>query len=440
MNFKKIKEIILWPEMRMVGALCAILIVVFLIGLYFLPPLFSLLQGLLLFAAAIFVFLNVLRAAWSERGGTLEKNELKNIIYGLEDGLVVYDPDFKIVLFNPAAEKIFMLDADLAVGHQLVPQDVEKSAWRLVTQVVFPSLAPSVVNRSAAGQYPQVADLSFTEPNLEIRVITTAVGGGDGKLLGFMKIVSDRTREVSLVKSKDEFLTIASHQLRSPVTDINWALETLGSDASISDANKDILNHALIASRELLKIIEDLLNIAKIEEGRFGYQFESQDLVTFLNVLLAQVVPIARRAGVKIYFDRPKDPLPPVSIDPQKLSLAVNNLLVNAVRYNIENGEVTVKVEKLEGKPFVEVSVKDTGIGVPGTDLPNLFKKFFRSENATRSNTEGSGLGLYIAKNIIQAHGGTIGVESDLGRGSKFYFTLPTDFSLVPKRETAVEE
>ncbi|MDO8536661.1 MAG: ATP-binding protein, partial [bacterium] len=330
--------------------------------------------------------------------------------------------------------------ADLVVGHQFQPQDVEKRAWKLLAQVIFPSLAPVVINRSESGETPQIADLSFTDPTLELRVLTSPIVGESGQTAAFMKIIHNRTREVSLIRSKNEFLTVASHQLRSPLTDINWALESLAGDKNLSEENKSLLEHALTASRELLKIVEDLLNVAKIEEGRFGYSFAPQDILVFLSGLLAQIVPMAKRGGIKIYFDRPKESLPQVLIDSQKLSLAVNNLLVNSVKYNIENGEIVVKVEQTPDEPFLEVSIKDTGVGISRDAIPNLFKKFFRSDVARKSDTEGSGLGLYIAKNIIQSHGGKIWVESEPDRGSIFYFTIPTDPNLVPKREAAVEE
>jgi two-component system sensor histidine kinase VicK len=108
------------------------------------------------------------------------------------------------------------------------------------------------------------------------------------------------------------------------------------------------------------------------------------------------------------------------------------NLLENAIRYNIDNGEVFVRVDHVEGKPFVQVSVRDTGIGIPPEAIDKLFKKFFRADNATQSQTEGSGLGLYISKNIVNAHGGELWAESELGRGTIMRFTLPTDSSLVP--------
>lgn len=438
--FAKLKEAVAWPEMRMVWAILGLLLVAFAVGYRSFSPLILFIEGILFLALFFLTFFSVFQAAYSGRQGGVEQNELKGIFQSLDDGLIAYDKNFRVLLFNPAAEKLFMMDAKLVTGHQFQPQDVEKAAWRLLAQVMFPSLAPTVINRSESGKYPQITDLSFTEPVLELRVSTAPIADGKGGVVGFMKIIRNRTREISLIKSKSEFLTVASHQLRSPVTDINWALESLGTDPGLNENSKMILQQATAASRELLKIIEDLLSVSKIEEGRFGYVFESEDIVSFLNGILVQVAPLARRDGIKVYFDKPKDALPNVLIDPQKLSLAVNNLVVNAVRYNIENGEVVVKVEKRQDQPFLVVSVKDTGIGISADAIQNLFKKFYRADNAMKTNPEGSGLGLYIAKNIIQAHGGKIWVESEPGRGTVFSFTLPTDPNLVPKHEASVEE
>jgi len=116
------------------------------------------------------------------------------------------------------------------------------------------------------------------------------------------------------------------------------------------------------------------------------------------------------------------------------------NILDNALRYNIQNGEVVVAVERLSGQPFVQVSVKDTGVGIPAGEMKKLFGKFFRAENVVKMVPEGSGLGLNIAKNIIKRHGGQIWAESEIGRGSTFYFTIPTDPSLIPPKEVVYGE
>ncbi len=332
------------------------------------------------------------------------------------------------------------MEAKNVLGHVLSPRDVEAEGWRTLAQIVFPSLAPRVAVHSKEGEYPQVVDISFTDPaELEFRVTTTPVPDERGNPLAFMKIVRDRTAQVQALRSKSEFVTVASHQLRGPVTDISWALQSLSGITGIDENNKMILDHALGASQSLLRRIEDLLDIAKMEDGQFGYQFEDADVSDFLAKVLADVLPAAQKAGIKLYFDRPSEALPHVMIDSKRLSLAVTNLLENAIRYNVENGEVTVKVDKMQDKPYVVVSVKDTGIGIPPEAVANLFKKFFRADNAVKTQTEGSGLGLYIAKGIIAAHGGQIWAESELNRGTTISFALPTDPNLVPKNEMGGE-
>lgn len=396
--------------------------------------------GLVLATAALAVA-GIYLSVEKSRGASLGDSELKGILTNIDDVLVVYNQDFRVVFFNGAAEKLFKLSANVAIGHVLSARDVEKDGWRVLAQVIFPSLAPRVIVRSQEGAVPQVADVSFTDPELELRVTTIPVlDPATNNPLVFMKIIRDRTALVGALRAKNEFITVASHQLRGPATDINWALQSLSQIPNLDDTNKMILQTAAASSQNLLRRIEDLLSIAKMEDGQVGYQFQDADLVDYVGRMLADVLPAARKAGVKIYFDRPTEPMPHVMIDVKHLSIAVTNLLENAIRYNVDNGEVTVKVDKMQDKPYVVVSVKDTGIGIPPEALGKLFTKFYRADNAVKSQTEGSGLGLYISKGIIAAHGGQIWAESELNRGTTISFALPTDPTLVPKHEVGTED
>lgn len=369
-----------------------------------------------------------------------EREELRSVVLNLEDATVIYDRNFRILFFNPAAEKLFSLELKDVIGTIITPQDMGEDKKQRLVQVVYPSLAPSIVTRSKAGVYPQIVDLSFENPDMELRVMTSPIGDKGGGILGFMKVIQDRTREQFLLRSKSEFVTVASHQLRGPVTNINWALETLLKEQTINEECKDLLGNAFKAGQQLLKIIEDLINIAKIEEGRFGYNFEPTDLAQFINGILAQVMPQARRASIKVFFDRPKEPLPEVMINREKMTMVFYNFLDNAIRYNVQNGEVVVKIEPVPNEQFVQVSIKDTGIGIPPEEINKIFGKFFRADNAVKFQTEGSGLGLYINKNIVLAHGGKIWAESELNRGTAFYFTLPTSMEAIPEREIPMGE
>ena len=439
---KKIGQVIAWPEFQVAWILFAVIAAAFVIDyIAFTNDFLLLIEGGLLLIVFVLITISIYRSAAADRDTKIERNELRSILVSLDDGLIVYDENFYAVFFNPAAERIFKTTAKNVIGHKFAPQDVERPGWKTLIQIIFPALAPRVVTRTKEGEYPQVLDVSFTDPQLEFRITTAPVVDETGRTLAFMKIVRDRTAQLAAMRSRSEFVTIASHQLRGPGTDITWALDSLARASELSDADKLIVQNAAAAGRGLLRRIEDLLNISKMEEGQFGYEFQDADIVDFLSKILADILPAARTAGIKVYFDRPAAQLPRVNIDPKRLSLVMVNLLENAIRYNVENGEVIVKADVIPGKPFVEVSVKDTGIGIPAEAIEKIFTKFYRADNALKAQTEGSGLGLYIAKTIVNAHGGEIWVESELNRGTTVHFTLPTDLNLIPRHEIgSVEE
>jgi signal transduction histidine kinase len=357
----------------------------------------------------------------------------------LGDAAFIYDSGFKIVAWNAGAEKLFHIPREEVLGNVVGPKDAGKPSWERLVQVVFPSLAPEITPRSKEGEFPQVTDLSFKDPELELRitasklVLDSATGAA-----GFLKIVQDRTREAAALREKNDFVTVASHQLRTPVTSIIWATEALLRSENLQGEEKEFVQNAYDSAKKLSTIVEDLLSISRIEEGRFGYNFAPMDIVEFLTKTLQAALPQARRLGIKMFFDRPQAPLPQVYADADKLNMALGNILDNAVRYNVKDGEVTVRVKQGEGS-FVEVDVRDTGIGIPREEVSRLFKKFYRASNALKFETQGSGLGLYIAQGIIQSHGGKISVESEVDHGTVISFTLPTDPSLIPPKEMPLQ-
>jgi signal transduction histidine kinase len=435
-----VKNIFTSPEFRVVWILLAVFGVAFAVDFVALGPSFLLLiEGAVLLIAFLLAALVLYRGVAVGHASGIARHELAGVIETVEDAIIIYEEGFRATLFNPAAERLFMIPAKSVVGHVFSPRDVEISGWHTLVQVVFPSLAPRVIVRSKEGEYPQVIDLSLTDPQLELRIKTAPVLDENGKQVAFMKIIKDRSALLGAMKSKSEFVTVASHQLRGPVTDITWALEALTGAQELNETDKSIVDNAVAAAHGLLQRIEDLLSIAKMEDGDFGYAFEETDVAGFIEKVLGDVLPAAKKVGVKIFFDKPQEEIPHAILDPKRLSLVLVNLLENAIRYNVQNGEVVVKLDKITDKPFVAISVKDSGIGIPPEDLPKLFGKFYRAENAMKLQTEGSGLGLYIAKGIVLAHGGEIWAESELNRGTTITFTIPTDPNLIPKHELGGE-
>lgn len=363
---------------------------------------------------------------------------LQTIMNDLGDGIIAYDNNFIIQIFNPAAERIFGLSKEQVLGQTFGPEWAQELPFRLLAQTIFPSLAPLVIEVSEPGASPQIMDLSFTDPKRELRVSTNRILGPSGETLGFIKLVRDKTREVELLRSKSEFITIAAHQLRTPLTTIHWVFEGISGKDKLEAEDQELVASGLTNSIKLLKIVNDLLDVSKIEEGKFGYDFKKVNVIEFLGGILANAETTAKKYEVKLYFDHGKEQVINATIDMNRLALAISNLLDNAIKYNAKNGTVTVKIERLSDKPYLQVSIKDTGIGVPAGEIDKLFSKFFRAENAVKTDTEGSGLGLYITKNIINRHGGVIWAESIISRGTTFYFTLPLDTKLIPPKETPV--
>ena len=385
----------------------------------------------------IFAFFRSIRLAEKNLEIKTDRTAFVNILSSLPSGIIVYDRNLKILLFNKAAENIFNISADDIMGQRFSPDRASQSRYRLLSQVLFPSLAPTVVKHSDGG-YPQVMDLSFENPIIELKVVTDKFIDPSGNVVGFIKIINNRTREMEILHSKSEFISVAAHQLRTPLTGLNWAMESLNKEA-INEAQKEIINTAMKTTAHLLKIVNDLLDVSKIEEGRFGYNFEEVNMADFIETVIGEIKELSEEASIKIYFQKPATIIK-ATIDSQKLGMALYNLLDNAIRYNVKNGEVFISLDELSEKPYARITVKDTGIGVPIQEKEKLFTKFFRADNAIKAAPNGSGLGLYIVKNIIKRHGGEIWFESEINRGSAFYFTLPIDSKLIPAKEMVYNE
>ncbi|MDP3947423.1 MAG: ATP-binding protein [bacterium] len=428
------------PEMRPFWIFAPLVLVIAIINYLYLPGFWVGVSIGLFLILGVLIFFTNLRLARSNLQIKVERNQMQSVIKTLHNGIIAYDPEFRILIFNPAAEVIFGIKPEEVVGKAFGPDKAQESRYRVLAQTIFSSLAPLAVTRSAAGEYPQVVDLSFDEPTLDLRVMTTKIIDPAGKLMGFMKIIENRSRELGMLRSKSEFITVAAHQLRTPLTAVDWALANSLKDKGLPQGVKDTLEIGKKASQKLLHIVNDLLDVSKIEEGRFGYRFENVEFLGYVENILGEASLIAKEYGVNIYFDRLADLSIAMYVDQAKLSVVFSNLLDNAIKYNVKGGSVTVKVERVKDSPYLLISVKDTGVGVPPEQVANLFKKFFRAENVTKFETEGTGLGLYIAKNIVIRHGGRIWAESTLNRGTTFFFTLPVDPKLIPPKEIGYEE
>ena len=437
--FKNFKEYIRLPEMKILWLFLFLVMLILIVDIIYLNSFWTVITAMILLSVGAVMFAMNIRAAKNKIQLINETRRMDGIISSMNDGVVVYDQDFTVQLFNKAAEGIFGITSRELIGQKISPESAKNSRLEILTKVIFQSLAPQILRRSPEGEYPQIVDITFDEPHHELRVTTDRMTDDRGNITGFLKIVRDRTREVDLVKAKSDFITVAAHQLRTPLSAVNWVLQSLNNE-KLNDDQKELVNTGLAAGANLLKIVEDLLNVAKIEEGKFGYNFQKTNLVEFLQNLINQALPVAKEYSVKVYMETPPEPSMEAEIDAMRMSLVVANLLENAMKYNVANGEVVVSINRQADAPYLQVNISDTGMGMSKETLDKLFTKFFRGENAVEKRTDGSGLGLFMVKNVVRRHGGQIWAESELNRGTTFHFTIPTESSLIPQREMAVED
>lgn len=191
----------------------------------------------------------------------------------------------------------------------------------------------------------------------------------------------------------------------------------------INEEQKEFLDKTYKSNERMINLINDLLNVTRIEEGRHLYNLAVLDMQEIVIGLMANYEDIARQKKIKLNFEKIAPIIPPVKVDIEKIKLAVSNLIENALKYTPAGGNVFVNLGEDGGMVFLEV--KDTGIGIPADQQHRIFTKYFRSANAIKTETEGTGLGLFIAKNIVETHGGSISFVSEKDKGTAFSFTLP---------------
>jgi signal transduction histidine kinase len=228
-----------------------------------------------------------------------------------------------------------------------------------------------------------------------------------------------------LDQAKSEFISIASHQLRTPLTVIKGYVSMMleGSFGKILPEQKDSLKKVFQSSERLIHLIENLLNISRIESGRLQFSYEMMNFEELVENVIEELETTAKKKKLKLIYKKPKKTFPKVRIDREKIRQVIMNLIDNAIKYT-EKGEVEIELKLIKNKIFFSVS--DSGMGIEKGDMLNLFKKFSRGQGTSVIHTEGTGLGLYVARQMIENHKGKIWAESEgKGKGAKFIFELP---------------
>lgn len=348
--------------------------------------------------------------------------ELDATLNAIADGVIIYDPDGQIIRMNITAQRLL----------EYSTAELEKPGETRVAsrEIAHPDGKPYTLEETPAWRalfhnetiFGEIMVIHLRERTPWLSVAAAPIITPDGQQLGAIVTLTDITELHELQEQERLMLHTVAHDLRSPATIIYGQLELLQlllDPSTLSGPAKASIEALQVALRRMNAMISDLTEVTRLEGGEIRLKREPVVLSTYLPDMLQ------RNTGVidllRITLDLPAD-LPPVSADPQRLERILMNLLTNAEKYSASGTPIRISARRKNGD--VAVSITDQGQGIPPEDLPYIFDRFYRARYKRKA--EGIGLGLYIAKSLVEAHGGRIRVESAIGTGSTFSFTLPT--------------
>ncbi len=343
-----------------------------------------------------------------------ERKKTEAIIKNFVDGILVFNKTKKLILINPKAEEFLKTKAEEVLGKDAKTLKRKNRRWAQIFKIAGEE-TKEVFRKEMA-----ISKSFFLE-------ITISIVELQGKEKLILVILHDVSREKLIEQMKSQFVSVAAHQLRTPLSIIKWSLSLLREGKRLSKEDKDLVLKAYQTNERMIDLVNDLLNVARIEEGRFVYEPKIVEFSEIVESVYNSLKEYAKQKKIEFKLEI-SEGKKIVKVDVEKISLAVKNLIENALKYTPEKGKVEVSVKERKKRRELVFSVKDTGVGIPKDQQERIFTKFFRGANVVRMQTEGTGLGLFITKNIIEAHGGKIWFKSQENKGTTFYFTLPLAF------------
>ncbi len=344
-----------------------------------------------------------------------EKNKGEAILSSIEDGLVVFDTALKVTGVNPAARRMR--------GVESGPNEV------LECKAILPGpdVCALIQKAIATGAQPDIPDeeriVSFARGDTSHHYLfsITTIRGRDKRLTGVVLLLRDVTRLKEVERLKSEFIMAASHELRTPLTSMGMSVDLLLEHVAdqLADRDRELLQAAHEEVQRMKALVNDLLDLSKIEAGRIELDFERVPVATLFDHVQVVFRSQLEMKDVSLAVDIPPE-LPDVRADANKITWVLSNLVSNALRYVGKGGHIRLEAHRAGAQ--ARLSVHDDGPGVPLEYQTRIFHKFVQVKGQAPG---GSGLGLAICKEIVRAHGGSIWVESAVGQGSDFIFTLP---------------
>lgn len=338
-----------------------------------------------------------------------EKADLSAILAGMTEGVLVARPDGRIRLTNQALRQQFGITEETA----------GKTVLDAFRNVPLQGLVGEVIRDGDVS----ARELSFLSPSERTYELSaTRLQGSHGEVTGVIIVFHDITRMRQFENTRKEFVANVSHELRTPLSIIKGYVETLLDDQPPdADTTRQFLNTIQRHSRRLEALIADLLSISALESQQARLNFEPVSMRAAAQSVLDELARQAQERSITVWLKIPEQ-LPAVRADTQRLHQVLFNLLDNAIKYTQAGGHVTILATEKEGA--IETAVADDGVGIGPEHLPHVFERFYRVDKARSRELGGTGLGLSIVKHIVQSHGGRVWAESQVEKGSTFYFTL----------------
>lgn len=352
----------------------------------------------------------------------LEKAKDEAMLVSIGEGLIAVDNNRHVTIINKSAEKILGLKLKEVRGKEITSLPLENEEGELLPIEKRPTQIALSTAKMVSGIYYFVRK---DKTRLPISVVVTPIIL-KGKIIGAIDTFRDITRELEIDKAKSEFVSLASHQLRTPLGIIKWYLEALYEEDYFKKAPKEVqkyFDEIQKSNERVLSLVRDLLSVSRIDQKRVKNTPEPANLVEIVKGVVKQMQIVADMKKIKLKLTIQENIVSNISIDILRFHQVIENLLGNAIEYTPIGGFVNVAVKKANN--ILQISIKDTGIGISASDSKKLFTKFFRGEKAIKYNPEGSGLGLYVVKSYIEAWGGKVEVFSIEDKGSTFTISLP---------------
>jgi PAS domain S-box-containing protein len=382
------------------------------------------LAGLLAFGLAALSGVLIRRDFTMKRAAeeALRRSEesLARIVETVADGLVIAERDGRLSFANAAAERILGVPRGA-----VIQRTYDDAAWGVTTLDGKPFPAEElpvarVLKENAPVYGVELAVRRFDGSRTMISCNAAPLRDAKGSVIGVVASLTDISRRKEVERLKDDFVSTVSHELRTPLSSLRGFAELMLTRNFSLEKQREFLGIIHDEAVRLTNLINDFLDIQRMESGRQMYEFKPVDLV----VILAESVTLFSQGEGKhqVSLEMPGS-LPRIWADPARVRQVVSNLISNAVKFSPEESKVTVRAFEENGS--VVTSVSDQGVGIPAEAMGRLFSKFFRAENAAARNIAGTGLGLALVKEIVEAHLGGVRVKSELGKGSTFFFSLP---------------